>query len=105
MKVNVKSDCRGWGVERVVNQIFKDRNIKDPQHFLNPTIDDMLPLEDLENIDKAAEIVINAIENNCKIGLLADVDLDGITSGTIIYRYLNKLGGHITPFINHGKAN
>ena len=105
MKYNIVSDCRGWKVDKVVSQIFKDRGINNPEHFLNPTINDMLPLEDLEKINEAAEIVINAIENNCKIGLLFDVDLDGITSGTIIYRYLNKLGGDVTPFINHGKAH
>ena len=105
MKVNVKSDCRGWGVERVVKQIFKDRNIKDPQHFLNPTIDDMLPLEDLENIDKAAEIVNHAIEYNYKIALLFDTDSDGISSGSIIYRYLEMYGADVTPFIDRNKQH
>ena len=105
MKVDVKSDCRGWQVEKVVDRIFKDRGIRDPDHFLHPQVGDMLPLEDLENIDQAAEIVNHAIENGCRFGLLADVDLDGITAATIIYRYLTKLGADITPFINHGKAH
>ena len=55
----------------------------------------MLPLEDLENIDKAAEIVNHAIEYNYKIALLFDTDSDGVSSGTIIYRYLEMYGADV----------
>ena len=105
MKINVISDCRGWDVEDVIDQVLSDRHIEDPYHFLNPTEDDMLPLTDLRRIDEAAAIVLNAIKYNGKIGILADVDLDGITSGAIIYRYLSELGANLEIFINHGKAH
>ncbi len=88
-----------------VQQIFNDRGVKDGYRFLHPSVDDLLPLDDFTNIEEAADIVINAVQNGCKIGLLLDVDLDGITSGAIIYRYLKQLNADITPFINHGKAH
>ena len=105
MKVNIKSDCRGWDVRDVVEQIFEDRGIDDPEHFLNPTEDDMLPLEDLKNIKEASDLVLLNVSFGRKIGLLSDVDLDGITSAAIIYRYLTELGADVEVFINQGKAH
>lgn len=107
MKLEIKSDCRGWSVDDTIDKIFEDREIDDPIHFLNPSPDDMLPLTDLENIDNASNIVLNGIEANMKFGLHVDCDLDGITSGTIIYRYLKKISPNIDikTYINHGKIH
>lgn len=105
MKVNVKSDVRGWQVEDVVDRIFKDRGIDDPEHFLNPTEDDLLPLTDLKNIEKAGRLVLAHVQSGCGICILADTDSDGCTSGAIIYRYLRHLGADPVLFINHGKAH
>jgi len=108
MKINVKSDCRGMTGGQVVDQVLSDRGIEDKEAFLNPVIKDMLPLEDLENIENAAQIVLSYVEAKKKIGVFGDVDLDGITSAAIIYRYLKKLDSDadlvtfINPTKNHG---
>ena len=106
-KIECKSDCRGWEVEDVVDQIFKDRGISNPEHFLNPTVEDMLPLTDLKNIEEAADIVIENVRSGNKIGVYGDVDVDGLTSTTIIYRYLKRLDPNIDiqVFLNHGKSH
>lgn len=108
MKLQIQSDCRDMpDVTDVVERIFEDRNIEDPWHFLNPTEDDMLPFEDLKNIDEAAQIILRAVEYDERIGVVADVDCDGITSCSIIYRYLKKLKPEldIKTYINHGKSH
>ena len=105
MKINVKSDVRGWNVGDVIEQIFEDRKIDDPYHFLNPRKEDMLPLTDLKNIDEAAQIVLSAVADEKKICINVDGDTDGSTSGAIIYRYLKHLGANPTPFINKGKGH
>ena len=87
MKINVKSDCRGVEVKDVVKQILKDRKIKNKKKFLNPSIDDMLPLTDLKNVDKAWDIICHAINDYKRIAQVADVDSDGVTSATIMYKY------------------
>ncbi len=105
MKVEVVSDCRNKSSNTIINQIFKDRNIDNPDHFLNPTVDDMLPLDSMPNIVEAANKVMNAIGNGYKIGILADTDSDGISSGAIMYRYLKKIGADVYIFIDHGKQH
>lgn len=105
MKINVKSDCRGMSVEDTIEQIFEDRGIEDSWHFMHPTEDDLLPLDALKNITRAAEILILHVEFGNKIGILFDTDCDGITSGSIMYRYLKHLGVEPVTFINHGKAH
>ncbi len=105
MKVNIKSDCRGWDVESVTEKIFEDRGIESPEDFMTPKKEDMLPLTDLKNIEEAAQIVLSAIEGKKHIGIVADVDLDGITSCSIVYRYLKRLGADLETFINHGKLH
>lgn len=105
MKINVKSDCRGMPVDEVIDQIFEDRGIEDSWHFLHPVKDDLLPLTDLKNIDKAATILLLHVEFGTKIGILFDTDSDGITSGAIMYRYLKHLGADPVTFINKGKLH
>ena len=105
MKVKIKSDCRGMSGGQVVDQILADRGIDDEYDFLNPHEEDMLPLDDLENIDEAAQIVLGYVEGKKKICIVFDVDVDGATSGAIIYRYLKHLGANPTPFIGHGKQH
>ena len=105
MKVEYKSDCRGMTEDEIIKTILQDRGIEDVGHFLCPTEDDLLPLDALKNIKEAAEIVNHAIDYSYKIAILADTDLDGLTSGAIIYRYLKDFGADITVFIDAGKQH
>lgn len=104
-KYNIKSDCRGMSEIDIFNTILSDRGIEDIEHFLNPTEDDLLPLDNLQNIHKAYELLIKHIENDNHISILADVDVDGITSGAIMYRYLNHYTNNLSIYINDGKAH
>ena len=51
-KYNIKSDCRGMYEEEISNTILEQRGIKDVERFLNPTEEDLLPLNNLLNINK-----------------------------------------------------
>lgn len=93
--------CEGEIVETILN----DRGIKDIEHFLNPVEDDLLPLDDLLKIDEAREIIENGIENNKQFGVLWDTDTDGISSGTIMNRYLLYYTNRVSSYINEGKAH
>lgn len=85
--------------------LLKNRGIKDVEHFLNPREKDLLPLDELKHINKAKDIVSYGIQNNKRFKILCDVDLDGIASGTIAYRYLHKYTENINWTINQGKAH
>lgn len=104
---NVCCDCRGMYEEEIIEQIFQNRNIENPKHFLNPTEKDMLPYTDLKNIQVASDIVIEAINNDFSIMVHWDCDLDGISSGAIITRYLKNFvkENNLFTIINEGKAH
>ena len=104
-KINVINDCRGMDNEEIIEKVFEGRNIQDMDHFLNPTQEDMLPLDSLYRIDDAAKIVIDGIKNRKKFMVYYDVDCDGISSGTIITRYLKDFGINPKTYINKGKIH
>lgn len=105
MNYNIKADCRGMLESDIVDIIMQQRGIEDVEHFLNPTEEDLLPLDSLPNIKNAYNTALFHIKNGNKIIILFDVDSDGITSGAIITRYFRSMGVECTTFINEGKAH
>ena len=53
----------------------------------------------LKDIEKAVERIKTAIENNEKIVIYGDYDVDGVTSVTMLYLYLKKLGAQVSYYI------
>jgi len=76
--------------DSITNKILKIRGIKNKDKFLNPTEFDVNSHWKLSNMKKAVEIIINAIQNNLKIGIYGDIDTDGITSLVFMYKYLKN---------------
>jgi len=87
----------------LIQLLLEGRNIKDPVHFLQPLESDMLPYEDLSDIKKAADLVLKAIEEGWYIHILADVDLDGVASNSMLFRYLSDYTNRVSWSINVGK--
>ena len=102
---NIKADCRGMYEEDIFNTILEQRGIEDVEHFLNPTEEDLLPLDSLPHIKNAYKLMKNHIENGNQITVLFDTDTDGVTAGSIITRYLRNLGVECQTFINEGKIH
>ena len=44
---------------------------------------------------KGIERCIEALKNNEKIGIIADYDVDGSTSASILYKFLNKFTNNL----------
>lgn len=54
-----------------------------------------MPAKKIKNIEKAAERIKKAVENNERIILYGDSDLDGISSVVILEEAIKGLGGHV----------
>ena len=102
---SVIADCKGMYEQEIIDTILENRKIKDVEHFLNPREEDLLSLDSLMKIDEARQIVELGIDNNKTFGVFFDVDLDGVSSGTIMTRYLEKYTDNILTYINKGKAH
>lgn len=105
MGYKILNDCRGLYEEEILQKIMKSRGIDDYDAFVYPSEDNFIPYDKLPNIDKAYNEVLDALVNKQRIAVLFDTDTDGISSGTIITRYLRKFGGDVAPFINGGKKH
>lgn len=101
----VRSDCRGMDAQDIIDEILWNRDVLDPDDFLNPGEEYLLPLDSMIGIEEARSVVIDAINSKKKIKILGDVDLDGISSCTIMYRYLSKFTDNIDWAINKGKQH
>ena len=102
---NIQTDGRNLDNSEIISAIFNNRGIDDIGSFLRPNENDLIPFEKLHNINKAFDIVSDSIDNNSNFLIFADVDVDGCTSGAIMYRYLYNFTNNIDITINQGKEH
>jgi len=66
------------------------------ENFLNPNINNDIPNPaKLKDIEKATSRVIKAIEKKERIGIIADYDVDGSTSASILFKFLKNFTSSI----------
>ena len=70
--------------------ILRDRGVKDIDNFLTPTRNCELDPYDLDNIDRAAEMLISHLKKDNKILMIVDADCDGFTSSAILWLYIKE---------------
>lgn len=76
---------RGFSSVEAVNSFFVTEELSDP--FL------------VKDIDKAAEVINDAIDNSAKICIYGDYDCDGIMATVILYTYLSEAGADVSYYI------
>lgn len=74
-------------------ELLKDRGIlKDDEefnkNFFKPGISNELSSEKLDNMDKAYEIFLKHLQNNSKIYICVDSDVDGFTSAALLINFI-----------------
>lgn len=103
--LTAKIDGRDMDDTEILDAILENRGIEDVGTFLKPSIDDMIPFEEMNGLEEAYEIIDDAITMGEKFLVLADVDADGCCSNAIITRYLRKCGADVECIINDGKEH
>lgn len=88
-----------------IKTIFNNRGIIDYEKFLNLTEDSEHDLYLLDNIEEAADKLIEHIKLNNTIFIQIDEDTDGYCSSSIMYNYLIRLGvdSNLVKWRVHGK--
>ena len=89
----------------IIDAILYNRGINDIMGFLKPEENDLIPFEEMQGLDKAYEIIDDAITMGEKFLVLADVDADGCCSNAIITKYLRRCGADVKCIINDGKEH
>ncbi len=84
------------GISSVLAQILYNRGIRTNEEIRRYLYDDMDDLDDpflMKGMKKAVERICRAIEEQEKIVIYGDYDVDGITSTALVYSVLRDLGG------------
>ena len=73
-----------------VEQILTNRGIKDINHYIQTTDDDILDPALLMNMHRGATMLLQHIQNNDPIFIQIDSDCDGYTSAAVLINWLNR---------------
>lgn len=79
--------------------IAKEIKLQDIEMYLNGTIDSLRDPFDLKDMEIFVKRVILAINNKEKICIYGDYDVDGITSITIMYKFLKSIGADVMYYL------
>lgn len=81
-------DCRGKTLPQIKKELINVRGITNLNEFMQPSLDNLIPFEEMKNLPKACNVINQAIKENKIIGIHFDTDTDGTCSGGIMYNYL-----------------
>ncbi|MDI3310866.1 MAG: single-stranded-DNA-specific exonuclease RecJ [Thermoanaerobacterium sp.] len=92
-----KFNLKTYVAQTIVNRGYDD--LKKVFEYLNPTLNMLNNPYSLEGIEEAVSIIKYHIGLNDKITIYGDYDVDGITSTSILYIALRKLGANVDFYI------
>lgn len=88
-----------YGISEMLAKLIISREIEDIDMFLNGTLDDLKDPYKMKDMDKFVKRVVQAIDKNEKICIYGDYDVDGITSITIMYKFLTSIGADVMYYL------
>lgn len=91
--------CEKFNINQILASIFVRREITEGKDILFYMEDDLRFQNEpfsLPNMEDAVERILQAQNENEKILIFGDSDVDGITSTTILYKYLKKIDCDVT---------
>lgn len=98
----VNEICEKYNLNKVIGKIIVNRHVvndEDVRIFITPTRDDFHNPFLFKGMDIAVERIIKAIKNKEKILIYGDYDVDGITSTTVLKKYLMDRGISVDTYI------
>jgi single-stranded-DNA-specific exonuclease len=92
------------GVPSIVAGVLAQRGYTDPEaahKFLNPSLSDLCPPEQLPDYQSATKAILGAKERGDLIYVHGDYDVDGVTSAALFNRFLSKIGCKVQTHVPH----
>ena len=83
------------GLPNIIAGLLVNRDVVDPMEaraYLNPRLGDLVDPAGLRGMAKAVERILSAIEQNERITIYGDYDVDGMTSSSILARFFRACG-------------
>ena len=98
----VENLARKYSLSKLLARILVNRNILEDEKiniFLNPTRRDFYNPFLMPDMEKAVDRIIKAIKTHEKIMIFGDYDVDGITSITVLKKFLLDRGVYVSEYI------
>jgi single-stranded-DNA-specific exonuclease len=98
----VKKMAKEYNISSLIATILVNKNLeekKDIDKFLNPTRNDFYDPYLMPDMEIAINRIIEAIEKREKIIIYGDYDVDGITSITVLKKFLLERGAIVDDYI------
>lgn len=103
-----RADFAAWGerfgIDPVVARIIRNRDITDPEgveRFLHGTLKDCYSPWRMAGMERAAALILEAIEQGTSLRVIGDYDVDGVCASYILLRGLEALGAKVDAAIPH----
>lgn len=103
-KQKTESLQRSLKISPVICSILVQRGIEtfeQSKNYFRPELKDLHDPWLMKDMDKAVERIIRAINNNERIMVFGDYDVDGTTSVACMYRFLKKIHSNLDFYIPH----
>ena len=89
-------------INPVIARLIRNRDVigdEKIQEYLHGTLADLPSGRKMKDLEKAAEILKKKIQEGCRIRIIGDYDIDGVTSTTILLKGLKRLGANVDTCI------
>ena len=90
------------GLDEVVARALASRGVSEQQapDFLAPTLKALFPDPScFQDMDRAAELIVDAVAAGRRCVVFADYDVDGATSGALLVRWFRALGAELDTYV------
>ncbi|RXQ96493.1 single-stranded-DNA-specific exonuclease RecJ [Ancylomarina salipaludis] len=98
----IESLSQALGVDQVVANLLVQRGVKtfdQAKAFFRPSLDDLHDPFLMKDMDKAVNRLVTALNNQERILIYGDYDVDGTTSVALVYTFLKKHFDYIDYYI------
>ncbi len=89
-------------INPVIARLIRNRDVigdEKIQEYLHGALADLPSGRKMKDLEKAAEILEKKIQEGCRIRIIGDYDIDGVTSTTILLKGLKRLGAKVDTCI------
>lgn len=105
----IPPELASLGLPERLLELLLDREIDTPEkieRYLHPKREDLLDPMLMQDMDKAVNVIRDAIEKHEEITVFGDYDVDGVTATAILLTYLRKQGAQVGFYIpdRHGEG-
>ena len=108
-KRQIPPELASLGLPERLLELLLDRESDTPEkieRYLHPKREDLVDPMLMQDMDKAVNVIRDAIEKHEEITVFGDYDVDGVTATAILLTYLRKQGAQVGFYIpdRHGEG-